>query len=888
MKQIYFFVISLLFSSGISSQNICNGGFEDGNSSEWNQDTNDGAISFSDEIGALEIYNGTTSLKVQVITPDSFRNKIESCDLDLLANHTYKISFWAKIDAGSDLGIRIKATAYDFVENITLTETEYEEVTYTFMPITDETSKIRLSFQTNGTYLIDDVTITDISYIDCTGLLNGTAYLDNCGQCTGGTSGNTPSCTATSVSGNVKNYTNNFYGFNSKNNSDGNFNEDDNIFEGAWKRTKAKIYRYPGGTFGNSFNWRTGNILVGARPNLLDTPITPADLSQKLPDDTDILWMVNVRVPLLPVNFGTLNKTWNQMTRAELLSTESLQAKITDVLDGLAAFKNAGKEVKYLELGNEFYFSFDEGFGEAEGAIGDGGDGKGDHFPYDKNPTVYIEQMGEIAEAVKAVYPNIKIAVIRWKMESGNQADWNVPINNGFATLPKVNQYIDAITYHWYQTEQYYEGQTVDSPSITNVASSQTAMGYAYDYIEFKKANDLLNIPTGKEAWVTEGDIKDPSTDDKWLDAIREAVVQINYGVFEHVTMHTPQIFQPLFVDYENLNLTVKGLGTDMTYAAAEDMTSAQALDLGGGLFFADNGGPYPDLQGIKFSNGNGTQDRMVLVNCSNNSYTVDLSSITNNTNLSRLERHNPAPWADGSHVFEKTTPSALTSIVLQPYSITILAEDTIVDILIDSSLRVTNPESVYPNRYVKVLDFNENIINSTYTKTLYIKNTGNSSLDLAATTPVNAIENTVFSVNQPSILSIPADSFTSFEVNFSPTVIGDFTDRIKVLLASGTELDFEVFGTGTTDIVLGLEDLELNSGMTIQSTGDLLKIENSHTPKVIDIVIYSLTGESVLELNNQSLRTEITIDLSNMNTGIYLVTLSSENTKIVKKIVVF
>ena len=61
-----------------------------------------------------------------------------------------------------------------------------------------------------------------------------------------------------------KDLTENFYGFNTKNIGAGNFELDPNIFE-AWKKTKAKIYRYPGGTFGNSFDWHIGKGTVGSR-----------------------------------------------------------------------------------------------------------------------------------------------------------------------------------------------------------------------------------------------------------------------------------------------------------------------------------------------------------------------------------------------------------------------------------------------------------------------------------------------------------------------------------------------------------------------------------------------------------------------------------------------
>ena len=787
MKQFYSFVL-FLCALTIHSQTICNGNFENGNSTDWTQNTNSGNVTFSDE--TTDVQEGNTSLRANVITANSFANRIESCNLNLIANHTYEFSFYAKTVSGTARGMRLKLTAISGATNISILDNTYSIYSSTYTPTADITTKFRLSFQDVDTYLVDDVKVTDISYFDCNGDFNGSAYLDNCNVCVEGNSGNTSNCT-TILSGTPKNLPNNFYGLNTKNIGNGNFMEDINVLNGAWNKTRAKIYRYPGGTFGNSFNWHTGNTLVDARPPLLNPTVKPQDLVNNLPTGTDILWMANIRLPMPETGYD-----WRTLSRAELLSQAVLDAKIIDILDGLETFKKAGKAVKYLELGNEFYFLDEEGLGGTHGAFGDNNasDFQGDHFPFDKNPAAYMEQMGQIAAAVKVKYPNIEIAIIKYKFDGNNPEDWNIPVNDAFTNnTAQANTYIDAVTYHWYQKEIYYDNQTANFPAISDENTTKTAFGFAFDYIKDKKNFDIPDIPSGKDLWITEGDIKDTSTDNTWAKAIREAIINTNYALLDKATMFTPHMFQPLFVNFTDNKLTVKGKGADMTFSADEDMTSVQEIDLGGGIFFGQYGGPYNDLQAVRFSSAN--KDRIVMVNTSSYTYSnLDLSSIMTSSNLFMLERYNTTPWSGITHT-ENKTAATLNNITLQPYSITIVGQEDLIDGLIDETTIVTNPTADFSDRYVKLYEFGEQQPGSTTTKTLHIKNEAATSITLASN-PVSLDEDDVFSVTQPSTLSIDSGGFITFDVTFSPTEVGNYQDKVTITSSNGDTYTFDITGS--------------------------------------------------------------------------------------------
>ena len=376
---------------------------------------------------------------------------------------------------------------------------------------------------------------------------------------------------------------------------EGNYRNDTNVLE-VWKKTHAKIWRYAGGTFGNYYDWTTGSTIAGDPiQSTTNLPIRPQNLAEALPAGTEVLWMVQVRMPLPSYGYD-----WTTMTEEELLSQDVLDNKIQSILDGLAAFKAAGREVKYMELGNEFFFGAeDEEAGGAFGPIGDGGDGTGSHFPYIQ-PENYAHQMAQICRAVKQAYPNIEITLLMGYADLQNQVrDWNEVILDSLEANPQFMADVAATTSHWYQREEWYDEQTGPMPPISDVESTKTAFGFAFDYIDFKAENAFTGriVPAGKELWITEAYLNDPSTTGTWADGLRESITKMHYLFFEQVAMYTPQKFQNFYMA-PNLRLTPRAKAGSMLYAAVDGMTSVEELDLGGAYFEGQFGGPYPELIG--------------------------------------------------------------------------------------------------------------------------------------------------------------------------------------------------------------------------------------------------------------------------------------------------
>jgi uncharacterized protein YjdB len=825
--------ITLTFTP-VKAQSVCNGGFENG-LTDWSSFTNGGTTTFSFETN--DVQEGTQSLKVAVTLADSWRNRLESCDIGLVAGHAYQVSFYAKSVTGAsgDIKFLMKDAGTNSTirtDQFTINNTQWTQYSFTFVSAANQTVYERISFTHVTEYLIDNIVLEDISYFDCNGDLNGTAYIDNCDQCVGGNTGSESNCTTVILSGSPRTFDDVYFGLNTKNIGDNNFRKDMNIIE-SWKKMSAKIYRYPGGTFGNSFDWHTGTTLVGARPPKVDPPVTPAELVAALPNDSEILWMVNVRLPTFATGYD-----WRTLTRAELLSEAVLNAKIEDILEGLAEFESLGRPVKYLELGNEFYFSDDEGLGEMHGAIGDGGDGQGDHFPYDNNPAVYIHQMGKIAKAVKVSYPNIEIAVIRWKTEAGNSAGWNTTVNDSITLQPEIGNYIDAVTNHWYQPDIWYDTQSAVMPLITDTESAKTAMGFAFDYIDHKKAYDIPQTPTGKELWITEGDIKDPSDEGTWLEGVREGIIQLAYVQQPTITMNTPHMFQPNYVAAD-LKLTAKGKVASMIYAAGDGMTTVEGVKLGGNMFTGQFGGPYPELTGAKFSDG--INDRFVLINVSANTYTgLDLSSITSATGLKAFQRTTTTAWSADAPT-DEITDFVSSSATLKPYSVTIIADEAIVNDLIEYEFIVRDPAALFPNNLIRKYDFGY-LESGSQTVTLEVKNDSPATVTLA-NNPLSLASGVDFSITQPSNLTLATGATTSFDVTFTPISTGDIADVLNVTTTDGRVLKVKLVGQtvgGTTNTAPVITSVATASVMENQTAAITVTATDADAG---DVVTFSLSG---------------------------------------------
>ena len=112
-----------------------------------------------------------------------------------------------------------------------------------------------------------------------------------------------------------------------------------------------------------------------------------------------------------------------------------------------------------------------------------------------------------------------------------------------------------------------------------------------------------------------------------------------------------------------------------------------------------------------------------------------------------------------------------------------------------------------------------------------------------------------------------------------------NFTNRILIVPVYDTILPDVCWGSCDTCSPIGaLENLELNDLIIFPNpTSSFITIQSNNL--ISPISIYDITGKLVLQNNGNS--NEIILDISNLNSGLYFIKSSSQNSSIRKRFIV-
>ncbi|GGG59258.1 T9SS type A sorting domain-containing protein [Bizionia arctica] len=119
----------------------------------------------------------------------------------------------------------------------------------------------------------------------------------------------------------------------------------------------------------------------------------------------------------------------------------------------------------------------------------------------------------------------------------------------------------------------------------------------------------------------------------------------------------------------------------------------------------------------------------------------------------------------------------------------------------------------------------------------------------------------------QTSIAYLKSDA-CSLDTYGNPADLGDFPGAFFYIVVSGD--------------ILGIEEFGLNSlSIFPNPVNNVINIESPNAIKVNNAIIYSITGQVVLEVQNRT-----KLDVSNLNSGIYLLKIETDNGSITRKII--
>ncbi len=301
----------------------------------------------------------------------------------------------------------------------------------------------------------------------------------------------------------------------------------DNSFQQLLNDMDVDVLRYPAGTQANYWDWHFGKFIPNAGKNWGNKEVlTIPDFVNAIPQRAQIVYVVNMARPTPSTGISV------NASEAILKSTNTLNAKITDMLAALAKFNTEGKLPYAVELGNEFFF------GNEEGGVFEIVENNGSFYA-GWNPSInsayvssskkqatvvnakfYLDQCKQVVASIKSVYPNMKFALVTTKSGNGNSNRdmWNNTVFNELNTNPNyatLKASLYAITQHHYINDSYGD-QTV----IHNYVTSKVAIAEGFSYTQGRQS-DYNMVPSNYKIWYTEYGVTKQTAEKTWAGGMR-------------------------------------------------------------------------------------------------------------------------------------------------------------------------------------------------------------------------------------------------------------------------------------------------------------------------------------------------------------------------------
>jgi hypothetical protein len=303
-------------------------------------------------------------------------------------------------------------------------------------------------------------------------------------------------------------------------------------------------------------------------------------------------------------------------------------------LQWLQAAQSMGLPLKYVELGNELYLTGKPGYQQV--------------FPDPVNPgdppasTVYAGVCTQWIAAIKKQFPQSQVAALAATSHDTDSRgkSWNSGL---FPTLKGE----DAITMHTYPGDTLAKGAPFDD------ASAEVMLAASFsNWAGLEK--DIAGIPAGLPIWITEYDLRDESNPvwGTWAhglfvstmtllyleeprvqiaakytlvqDAIHGDIFNNTSGFFNVNSQFTPPPNPPLTAAWGR---SAADMALGEVGAAAASASQAVRLNFPAAPVLGDGKGTsYGAVYGWSFANG--TAQRAVILNLSNQALTIDVSGL--------------------------------------------------------------------------------------------------------------------------------------------------------------------------------------------------------------------------------------------------------------------
>lgn len=395
--------------------------------------------------------------------------------------------------------------------------------------------------------------------------------------------------------------------------------------------------RYPGGTQGNSWDWRTGGLMGKAGKY----PFFIPDFVNGLPSAVGCIYMMNMARPTPATSYT------GEESEAVLKGDAVLQAKIRDMHDALAEFARNGKLPLAVELGNEFYFN------NEHAAI------------YAANPELYLNHALIICRSIKEKYPDMYILLCTTKGGTRGRDQWNEAVYRRLQNDAELKSYIRGTVQHHYISDTYGSQEP-----ITDAVAAEVAILEGFSYTESVKA-DYDNVPAGLKLWITEfGVTKKKEEGGMWAVGFQYVAMSmgwLNLGATienlqcQHITL------EPTVINKTAMKLGPVGIAYGEFMKAASGRTASRLS------FTGDEGAS--SLYGYKFSGID--KEIVLLLNTSSTERAgIGLKSVFNGDTYTIKQYWSEVPYAnpvyEGNGI-EVTMEGDAEDYTAKPFSLSVL-----------------------------------------------------------------------------------------------------------------------------------------------------------------------------------------------------------------------
>jgi hypothetical protein len=439
----------------------------------------------------------------------------------------------------------------------------------------------------------------------------------------------------------------------------------------AINQVNPKLLRIPGGTESNYWNWKKGGLIKNVRQEMSGYPIQFRNKDLKY----DASKLDNIKVGIKETNttpIFVLN-----------LATSTLESQ----LEMLRTAKNLGIPVKYIELGNEFYFDVPNYRGV---------------FPTSAD---YAETANEWITAIKQEFPAAEIALVGVApkpKDSMRQKNWHKSL------LSSAMYQADAVTIHIYNGHGLKSsiGSNSTYPFFTS-EEVPIILGQPFRSWQKLQSNEQLNlIPDNKQIWITEYNLfenifgkknqeKQPRVMGSWTHGLYTLTMSLLFLEDSRIAIACNHVltgnsrFAAIFANQKSflnptdenmmvapMSLSATGLTLSLLGEATSGMNTAQKINFSPSpTLVGKKNFEYPALYGWIFRND--THFQTIIINLSNQNINLNLEQIFSNSVNYQQFSQNPQALITGTQVLKTQNGTVFSEINLPAYSVTKLGNQT-------------------------------------------------------------------------------------------------------------------------------------------------------------------------------------------------------------------